>query len=255
MRFATLCVLVMVLAACVSETKGYKPVKANLPEAARINTQLGGEYARRREFEMAETKLKKAISEDETYAPAHARIAYVYAERGDPDQAAREYRRAIELDPADPDTRNDYGVFLCAHNKTAEADVNFMLAVRSPSYSTPAAAWTNAGVCARKAGDLERAEQDFRQSLATGADAPDPLALAGMAQICYQKQDYLRARAFLQRYDKVGTPTPQLLALAVGNERALGDEAAARQYELKLIRLFPDSNEAAQLTKQPSSSQ
>ena len=34
------------------------------------------------------------------------------------------------------------------------------------------------------------------------------------------------------------------------NERALGDEDAAHQYELKLLRLFPDSTEAVQLTRQ-----
>jgi type IV pilus assembly protein PilF len=255
LRLLMVCAGVLALSACVTETKGYQPAKPNLPEAAKVNTELGSDYARQGLYDTALKKLTLAIEEDDSYAPAHARIAYVYAQQGDPAQAQREYRRALELDPNDPDTHNDYGVFLCAQGKTGEADGNFMQAAQNHSYSTPAAAWTNAGVCARKAGDLRRAEADFRQALDLGGDTPDPLALAGMAEINYGRQDYLHARAFLERYDKVGTPTPRLLVLGVYNERALGDEDAAHQYELKLLRLFPESNEAAQLTRQTSTSQ
>ena len=257
MRFRLLMVCggVVALSACVTETKGYKPAKPDLPQAAKVNTELGANYARDGEYDVALKKLSTAIEEDDSYAPAHARIAYVYAQMGDPEKAQGEYRRALELDPNDPDTQNDYGVFLCAQGKTAEADSHFMLAVQNHGYSTPAAAWTNAGVCARKANDQKRAEGDFRMALAIGGERPDPLALAGMAEISYAKQDYLHARGFLERYDKVGSPTPGLLALGVYNERALDDEDAAHQYELKLLRLFPESPEAVQLTRPTSTSQ
>jgi type IV pilus assembly protein PilF len=245
------------LSACVTETAGGLPnVKPDLHEAARINTQLGTGYThealnasdlgtRRKLLEVALDKLQKAISQDDDYAPAHAALAYVYALRGDNDNADAEYRRALRLAPDDPDTRNNYGVFLCGQGKTAEAERNFMRAAKNPDYTTPAAAWTNAGVCARKAGDLARAESDFRQALEADPGFAD--ALAEMAAISFQQHNYLATRAFLERYQRVAKPSAGLLALGARAERALGNESAARQYEIKLVRNFPDSPEAAQI--------
>jgi type IV pilus assembly protein PilF len=246
-----------VLAACVTESTGGLPnVKPDLHEAARINTQLGSGYTRealnagdpttrRKLLEVALQKLQKAIDQDDDYAPAHAALAYVYALRGQNEDADAEYRRAIRLAPDDPDTRNNYGVFLCGQGKTAEADRNFMRAANNPNYATPAAAWTNAGVCARRAGDLARAESDFRQALAADPGFPD--ALAEMAAISFLQQNYLATRAFLERYQRLAKPSAALLALGARTERALGDERAAREYEIKLVRNFPDSPEAAQV--------
>lgn len=256
-----LLLLLVVLAGCSHEPANpninpvhYQQSKADLRAAARTNTELGMEYARRQMLDVAQDKLKKAIDQDDTYGPAHATLAYVYAERGMAEDADREYRRAIELDGDNPDTRNNYGVFLCSQRKRADADRNFMLAAGNRNYTTPEAAWTNAAVCAHAAGDVERAEGDLRQALQRNPDFPD--ALAEMARISFERQEYLRARAFLERYDKQGKPNPAMLALGVKTERALGNAQGARDYELRLVRSFPESAEAAQLgpTTAPSNS-
>jgi len=245
--------LTLALCACVTEIKGRQPVKPDLPAAARINTQLGLAYAGQGNLDMAESKLKKAVEEDDSIAEAHSGLGYIYWKKGDAGSAQAEFRRAIELDDQDPDIRNNYGVFLCDQHQYAEGDRNFMLALKNHDYATPAKAWNNAGVCAHQASDNDLAETDFRHALQSDPNyAP---SLAEMASLSYQLQNYLGARAFLERYQKAGPETAAMLLLGFKIEQALGNDSAAHDYSIKLIRGYPESDEAAQLLKLRSSAQ
>ncbi len=247
-RIVVMAISGLTLAACVTETTGPRqPAKPDLKEASRTNTQLGLSYAGQGRLELAENKLKKAIEQDDGNASAHAGLGYVYWQQNDIDDARTEYRRAISLDGDNPDIRNNYGVFLCSQGKYDEGDSNFALALKHRDYSTPAQAWTNAGICARQAGDAARAETDFRRALQ--ADPNFSGAMAELANVEFRKENYYGAKAFLERYQKVASPTPALLLLGFKTERALGNDDAANQYSLKLIRNYPDSDEAAQLLK------
>ncbi|HZR33874.1 MAG TPA: type IV pilus biogenesis/stability protein PilW [Nevskia sp.] len=240
--------LALALCACVTETTGPRqPSKPDLKEAARINTKLGLTYASEGMLEVAAAKLKKAVEQDDSVAQAHAGLGYIYWQQNDIDGAKSEYKRAIGLDGDDPEIRNNYGVFLCSQGKFDEGDSNFMLALKNRDYPTPAKAWTNAGICADHAGDPARAEADFRKALQ--ADPNFSGALSEMAGLEFRKENYYGARAFLERYQKLAPAPASLLLLGFKTERALGNEDAAHQYSLKLIRNFPDSDEAAQLLK------
>jgi len=244
--------MAMAASACVtvppSNVRTQTP--ANLGDAARINTQLGVDYAGQGRFDIAEEKLRRAVEQDSSYAPAHSTLAYVLAQRGENAEAEREYRRALSLDGADPSTHNNFGVLLCAAGKSAEADKEFMLALRDRTYPTPEAAWTNAGVCARKAGDVDRAEEDFRQALKLKPEFTD--ALSEIAALAYNRGEWLRVRAFVQRYERVAKPPPDLLLIAANTERELGDPDAAKRYEIKLLREYPESDQAVQLLRKSS---
>lgn len=239
----------LVLGACVTTTTGppHPSGKADYKAAAKINTELGLSYAAQGMLDVAQGKLKKAVDQDDSLAQAHGGLAYVYWQQNDIDDARSEFRRAIDLDGDDPEIRNNYGAFLCSQGKYQDGDDNFMLALKHRDYATPAKAWTNAGVCARQAGDLPRAELDLRRALQ--ADPGFASALAEMAFLEYQKENYYGCRAFLERFQKVAQPPAKLLLLGFKNERALGNEDAAQQYSIKLVRSYPDSDEAAQLLK------
>lgn len=241
-RFFAL-LLLSLLAACASNSD--VPKGANAKDAARINMQLGVDYARKNEFDLAIEKLNRAIKQDPDLALAHSTIAYVYASKGMNDLAEEEYRKAVSLDANDGGLRNNFGVFLCAHGKTTEALRYFMQAVASKTYTSPEVAWTNAGVCARRSGDSEAAERHFREALQANVQFPE--ALAQMATMAYEKKDYLRCRAFMQRYTATGQASPDVLWVASLNERQLGDVDAAQEYESRLKREFPESEQAANL--------
>lgn len=240
------------LAGCVTTDAAgniQRKAEPNLAEAAQLNTQLGIDYMRKGQDELALEKLQRALVQNPNLALAHSSLGFLYARRGEFEAAERHYRRALELDQ-NPDTRNNFGVFLCGQNRTEQAERYFLEAAQDRRYATPEVAWTNAGVCARRLPDLAKAERYFREALRANAGFPD--ALAQMAWLSYEKKDYLRARAFLQRYELVGRPTPETLWIGSLTESALGDAAAARAYQERLRREFPESAESTRLSSAPS---
>jgi len=245
LRGATTLLLALLLGACVTEHPNGAPLyQTNMAEAARLNTQMGLEYAREGQWALAKAKLKLAITERDDYAPAHSALAYVYAQRGDNDLAEQEYRRALSLNADDPDTQNNFGVFLCSRGKSAEAQKLFRRAVANRNYSTPEAAWTNAGICPGT--PQPDAEADFMRALQVNPQFP--AALQQMAQLSFKRKQYLRARAFERRYRQVAKPGPGMLLLSARTERALGETAKADNYETQLVQQYPDSPEASQLS-------
>lgn len=241
------------LAGCVTTTEVPLPgSEPDLDEAAKLNTQLGIDYMRKGQLDLALEKLKKALEQDPDLATAHSSIAFVYARRGDNKLAEEHYREALDENSEDPFTLNNFGVFLCGQNETEDAEEYFLKAARTKDYGTPEAAWTNAGVCLRReikpavrAQQSARAEQYFREALRLNPQFPD--ALAQMAQLTHEAGDYLRARAFLQRYESVARATPQSLMIGARNERQLGDMQSARAYERRLKNEFPASTETREL--------
>ena len=243
MRLLAVVLLAVLLGACVSSGGN----RGNKQEASRINTQLGIDYARNGQLQLAEEKLQRALEQDSSNALTHATLAFVYQQRGEAEPAERSYRRSLSLNPNDSQVRNNFGAFLCGRGKNAEGVEYFLQAVRDRRYATPEVAWTNAGVCFRSK-DPEKAETYLREALRINPGFPD--ALSQMIALCVEKQDYLRARAFTQRYEQSGAPvSPQMLWQAAQAEIGLGDWDAARKYQIRLKREFPDSVEAAMMLK------
>ncbi|WP_020648568.1 type IV pilus biogenesis/stability protein PilW [Solimonas variicoloris] len=227
----------LLVAACATPAE-----RAERRGAAQLNTQLGVNYARQGQYDLALEKLLKAADQDSEYAPAHSALAVIYQTRGDREAAEREFRKALALDGSDPTVKNNFGVFLCERGKPDEARRYFMDVAKDPRFAAPEQAWTNAGICIKKT-DPEQAERDFREALRLKPDDRD--ALAQMAILSFARQDFLRTRAFLQRYDLKSRATPELLSIAARTEMALGDRDAARDYARRIVQEFPESKEAA----------
>jgi type IV pilus assembly protein PilF len=247
---STVVVLVIVLFASACSS-GPRLSDADRIEAARVNAQLGVDYLRKGLLDEAVAKLEKSVDLNPDSANAQAALALAYSQAGRVDRADRAFRRALDADPNSPEVRNNYGVFLCQQGKPAEAEKHFLEAARHPRYSTPEAAWTNAGICLLKSSP-DKAENYFRQALERNREFPD--ALVQMAWICYRQQDYWRARAFLQRYDSVAPASATTLWIGVQTARALGHRDEAQQLERRLVSEFPESEQAASLRQKPNES-
>jgi type IV pilus assembly protein PilF len=246
MRKALL-VLVLLITACAT-TPGPEDEESSNRKAAETNTALGQGYMQRKQYEIALEKLKRALAFDHTYAPAHTVLAILYETIGELDLAEKEYAEAVTIDPGDGDINNNYGAFLCSIGKGKEAYKYFQKAVKDPFYKTPEVAYTNAGKCALAQGDLDKADVFLRQSLKYNDKLPS--ALIAMAEVSYQKGNYLRARAFLQRFGAVGAWNEDSLLLGYRIESKLGDAESANRYRSELLSLFPDSRQASWATGQ-----
>lgn len=233
----------LILQGCVSSPAGPRP--ASTEDVARANLNLGVGYLRQGRPDLALESLQRALEEDSRLVDAHSSIALAYDQLGNSADAERHYRRATQLDPQNAAAANSYAVFLCRQSRWQDAEPFFRRAADNPRYTTPAAALTNAGICALNAEDVAKGEEYFRAALAR--DARFPGALAGMMDLSYRQGNYLQARAFMQRYTDVSEPSPQVLWLCFNIEQELDDRAAAERCASRLREQFPESAELAQL--------
>jgi type IV pilus assembly protein PilF len=197
-----------------------------------VLVELGQRYYSRGEYQVALEKLQSAIEIDATSASAHTVIAILYETIGDTAKAADHYRRSVQFGGRTGDILNNYGSWLCRQRRYAEADEHFRRAISDPFYKSPEAALANAGTCALAAGRYDSAENYLRQVLEARPD--DDQALLGMAELSFFKEDYLRARAFLQRAESRAPLSRSALELAVKIEERLGDSGAAAAYRARL---------------------
>ncbi len=230
---------VAIFAAC-SNSKTVKD-QGQRREAASLNLQLGIDYFRQGNLQQAKDKIDRALEQDPRNATANATAGLLYDRLGETDKAEDFYNRAVSLEPKNSDLHNNFAVFLCRHNKHERGEKQALLATVDPLYRTPEVALLNAGLCARSAGDGKRAEQYFRRAIALQPRFAE--ALLEMADVEFRAKNYLPARAFLERYMAVRTPTAAALWLAVRIERALGNRAMAGDYGRSLKSDFPTADE------------
>ncbi len=233
------------LAACAGGSGGGDNIRRGTSsnEAAEANLDLGIAYMRRGEYERALEKLDKARKADPRYYAVHNAYGLLYERLGEYDLAEKHFRTALKLNNKDSMTRNNYGLFLCNRKRYSEAEEQFLQAANNPLYETPGFALSNAGSCARENDDNEKAEQYFRKALDFNPNLP--AALKQMSQISFEKDNYLSARAYLQRYLENAGHTAETLWLGIRIERQLGDKDAESSYGLMLRNNYPDSEEAA----------
>lgn len=234
----------LVLVATVSLLGGCAPQNVRerpSNDPVRLNVELGKAYIQEGDYSQAKTKLERALDEAPDYGPAHGAMAVLHWRLGELDKAEQSFARAAGLAPEDSHIRNNYGAFLCQQGRFDDAQREFLAAVENPLYGAPEHAYNNAGVCALRRPDLEAAEQHFRAALRENPKfAP---ALLHMARVSFDRERYLQARAYLQRYREVAPPNPVSLWLAVRTESQLGDRGAAASNGLRLKSMFPDAEE------------
>lgn len=241
MRTAILALLLSLGLAAAPATEGRQPSETKAT-AARMNARLGVEYMKQGQLAVAREKIEKALSQNRKDPSVQFAAGLLYEQLREPGQAERHYRQALRLEPDNPEAQNALGAFLCRNGQAAKGEAAFIEAAENPLYRTPEVAYTNAGVCARRAGRLEEAERHVRRALEQGAVYPE--ALLQMAGISFDADNYLQARAFLQRYLEVAPATASVLLLGHQVELALDDAEAAGQFATRLRMQFPESPEA-----------
>jgi len=242
-RFLVLA-LVLVLSACAASPEK-EAADNRLKRAAKANVALGVAYMRDGDLETAEGKLQKALEQDPDSVRAHDTIAVLYGRIDKDELAEKHFKKALSLDPDDSRTQNNYGLFLCQTGAYARAEEQFTKAADNQLYSGRTAALTNAGVCANKIPDVEKAEEYFRAVLEI--DPNYIPALLNMVSTTYEQGNYMSARGYLQRYEQIAPYSAESLWLGVRVENALKDRNAAGRYGLLLKNNFPDSVQAKSL--------
>lgn len=238
-----LCIISLVNAGCANQQQQTQE-DDNVKARARAHTDLGAAYFQQRQFEIALDEFTQATKIDPSFASAYNGLGLVNAALGKDADADANYKRSVQLDPANSEARNNYGGFLCARNRIDESIVEFLAAVKNPLYATPAMAYTNAAICSMRKNDTAHAQVYLQQALQI--DPLSQMAAYQLASIQFKNKDAAAAKKTLQNA-VLARPGPEVLWLAVQIERAVGAKDAEASYALQLKNQYPDSDQAALL--------
>lgn len=218
------------------------PNEPDPQKAAEVNMQLGVEYIKRGQYDIALTRLTRSLEINPDLPETHNAMGILSERLGRIDDARKYYEQAISLKADDSNIQNNYAQFLCKQGEWDQAEVHFLKAAENPLYRTPEIPYTNAGICAARNKSYVRAENYLRNALKINPNLP--LALYQMASLNYDIRNMVAARDYLKRYLNTAKHTPQTLWLGIRIERVLRDKNAEASYALLLRSQFPDSEEA-----------
>jgi len=194
-------------------------------------------------------ELRIALEADSRYAPAYSVRGLVHAHLREYPQAEEQFRKALDLTPNDPEVNNNYGWFLCHTGKEKESIAYFLNALKNPLYPTPEVAYSNAGRCALKAGDLEGAEQYLTQAIRISRDG-GLVPRTQLAALNYQRGNLQAARQEIALVLKAtNQPSAEALWLALRIERKLGNRMEEGSLAAQLRSRYADSPEYQEFLK------
>lgn len=254
LKVSTLIVLISVLSACQtssnSQTRSIgsqgSPSSRDVfdqERAAQTRLSAGLQYLQNGSLLNAKRHLDKALELGAESPNVHFGLAYYYEKVKEFDKAEKSYKKALKIEPKNPDFLNGYGSFLCAKGQYKSAEKYFNKAIDQPTYADIESAFMNAGVCAKRANDRDKAAEYFRKAL--NRNNKLPIALIEMAEVEFYKERYERAFKYIKRFEAVSRPTANSLFLALRVAHHIGDKDGRASYAIKLEQLFPDSDQTA----------
>jgi type IV pilus assembly protein PilF len=229
------------LAACSTTSDNSQGFKS-----AKVHTELAGLYYQRGQLGIALDELKNAMNADSDYAPAYNVRGLVNMALREDKDAEEDFKHSLDLDDTNSDAHNNYGWFLCQHDRAKEAIPQFMAALKNPLYTTPGLAYLNAGLCSRKAGNNKDAEDFLQKALQVQPGSTQ--ALYALADLNYSNADYFSAKKyFAELSQKSDNLTAEQLWLGIRINRKIGDRNSEASYAMQLRNRFPDARETQML--------
>ena len=111
------------------------------------------EYLKRDQLQVAQEKIEKALVQNPKDVNVQLAAGLVYERLHENKIAEKHFRLALKAAPDSPEAQNALGAFFCRNKQQAKGEEMFVKAAINPLYRTPFVAYTNAGVCARSAGE------------------------------------------------------------------------------------------------------
>jgi type IV pilus assembly protein PilF len=216
--------------------------EGNARKRARLRIELAVGYFEQGQPTVALDEIKQALAADPTFADAYNLRGLVYMRLDDAGLAEDSFRRAIALNPRDPNTLHNYGWLLCQQNRFGDSQQQFSAALAIPSYGDRAKTLMTQGVCQVRAGQRTEAERSLTQ--AYELDAGNPVIGYNLASLLAQREDWSRAQFYIRRINNGPSASAETLWLGIKVERRLNNRDAVTQLAGQLQRRFPQSREA-----------
>ncbi|MCT6698536.1 type IV pilus biogenesis/stability protein PilW [Rheinheimera sp. 4Y26] len=244
------CVFLLLLSGCVSEStivgndRPGQP-RTDMKEAARTRMSLGLNYLQRGDNTQAKYNLEKAKQLAPDLAEIDNALAYYYQQVGELKQAEDAYRSALRKDSNNADTYNNFGAFLCQHQKYQQAEELLLAAIKRPGYIRVADSYENLALCELEQKNYIQYHQYLKQSLQHNSNRSS--ALYNMAVMEYAMGNLAEAKKWQSRLHQLGQVSPEATLLRYIVAYYSGDVAEQQIAEKFLLSVYPGSTEAAML--------
>jgi tetratricopeptide (TPR) repeat protein len=245
-RTATVLALLLALSGCRSFL-GEGGLEDQEINRAATHRSRGALLLRQGKLELAIREYMSSVEVNPYDAEAHFGYGEALRLKGHVEDAERELRRAIELDPTHHDARlNLCGLFLGEQRwKEAIAEADTLIA--DATFLNPARAYVNRGWAYYSQGDLARAEEDLQYAVAV--DSALYQAHLNLGIVLYDRGETLEAmKTFdraLQILDKHGLRAPARAAAEARFRMAQAHvKLGQRDKALALLRLAADQANA-----------
>ena len=214
-------------------------------EMAMTRISLGIGYLNMGNTKQAKFNLEKAKRFAPNLVQVYTAFAHYYDTVGEFELATESYEKALSIKKDDPDTLNNYGVFLCRQGQLEKAEKQFLKAIAVPSYILVSESYENLALCHLKEYHFDKGQEYLEKSIVHSPSRSS--SLQQMAILQYAKGDYVQAKTFIKRYEKTTRRfSASALALAFKINEKLRDDNTAKNYAAMLIKMFPQSYEAKQ---------
>src|SRR4029077_8457871 len=151
-------VLVTVVAGCAAPPQPVVPAnetrdrvtasdESETQKRARARMELASAYFSRGQMTTALDQVELAIAADPLYGEAFNLRGLIYANLGDNVLAEESFKRALQLNPRDADTMQNYAWYLCQQKRYPESNAYFAQALAAPQYRGVARTLLAQGVC------------------------------------------------------------------------------------------------------------
>jgi type IV pilus assembly protein PilF len=214
---------------------------------ARIRLELASNYYEEGKTDIALDELKQVIAIDPTYSEAYSLRGLIYMRLNDLRQAEDSFRRALQLNPRESNTHQNYGWLQCQMGRYPEAIRSFETALANPIYGGRAKTYMTMGLCQARAGLRPEAERSLARSYEL--DAGNPITGYNLAQLLYLRGEFQRAQFYIRRLNNSELANSESLWLGIKVENRMNDTVAMEQLSEQLRKRFPQSKERAALDR------
>ncbi|MFJ4065078.1 type IV pilus biogenesis/stability protein PilW [Pseudomonas sp. NPDC089996] len=245
LRAALSILALLLLAGCVSGGAS-DPLasRQGRAEAGRAYTQLGLGYLQQGLTQQAKAPLGRALALDSGDADAHTALALVFQAEDEPALAEAHFKKALASRSGDTRIRNNYGSFLYAQQRFAEAEQMFRLASADTLYPERSRVYENLGLTALKLDDRDQAHAYLTKALQL--DQRQPRALLEMAELSYENRHYVPARDYYDRFSQLSGHDARSLLLGSRLARVFDEQGTLADMGQQLQRLYPGTPEYQQ---------
>lgn len=216
------------------------------PEArkhARTRLQLAIGYFEQGQTTVALDELKQALVIDPSFSDAFNLRGLIYMRLNDLRLAEDSFRRALALNPREPNTMHNYGWLMCQQGRYAESVQMFEQALANPIYSARAKTLMTEGLCQQRANLLPEAERSLSRSYEL--DPGNPITGYNLATLLYQRSEWTRAQFYIRRINNSELANSESLWLGIKVERRMENREAMLQLVDQLKKRFAQSRELA----------